>query len=80
FAQKLMDGEFAWLEERGLSLGFDEAALTPKTMEQVLAARRDRADLGRPERDQSGVASLGALDAAERGPVEREKERRTTAI
>ncbi|HEX5655560.1 MAG TPA: acyl-CoA dehydrogenase family protein [Polyangiales bacterium] len=66
FAQSLMAGDYAWLEERGLKLGYDEQALTPKTMEQVFAARRERVDL-RPQRDTSGIATLDALER-ERGP------------
>lgn len=57
-AQKLMAGEFAWLEERGLTLAYDEQALTPKTMEQVLAARRPDV---RPQPDESGVGVVGVV-------------------
>jgi alkylation response protein AidB-like acyl-CoA dehydrogenase len=65
-AQRLMAGEYAWLEERGLQLGYDERALTPKTMKQVLAARGDRVNQPPYQPDESGVAALAALEAAER--------------
>ncbi len=71
FAQKVMAGDYTWLEERGLPLPYDEQAMTPKTMEQVLAARRDRAETPRPPREESGVAALGALEKAEGEPASR---------
>jgi hypothetical protein len=70
-AQSLLAGDYGWLEERGLELAYDEQALTPMNMEQVFAARRDRAAFPRPPRDASGIADLAALESAERGPAAR---------
>jgi hypothetical protein len=48
-AQELLQGRYAWLEQHAMPLPFDEAALTPPTMEQTLAARRYGAGAARAE-------------------------------
>jgi hypothetical protein len=40
FAQELLAGRHQWLEQGVIELPFDEAALTPRSMEKALAARR----------------------------------------
>jgi hypothetical protein len=39
FAQRVLAGEYAWLEQRGLTLGYEADELRPQTMEELLAAR-----------------------------------------
>jgi hypothetical protein len=67
--------DYARLEERGLKLPYDEEALRPLNMEQVLA-RRDRPHRSRPARAESGIAALDALESAERGPQSEAGKRR----